>query len=128
MTIEKTSLDAAIMTALAQLKSSPDIEHGKIVIAYLQSCVDFLNEKYIGVNIHLRMQDQYYNMKEKIEPFFHILPWLNELCRGTELIHLYNLFGAGLMVRVFPLWDHQDYSTGWISGASSINDERHFSG
>ncbi|MDD4402994.1 MAG: hypothetical protein PHI24_14395 [Desulfitobacteriaceae bacterium] len=72
MTIEKTSLDAAIMTALAQLKSSPDIEHGKIVIAYLQSCVDFLNEKYIGVNIHLRMQDQYYNMKEKIEPFFHI--------------------------------------------------------
>jgi len=40
---------------------------------YLQFCVDFLNKKYGEDSVHLRMQDQYYNMKEKIEPFFHVV-------------------------------------------------------
>ncbi|PKM77974.1 MAG: peptidase T [Firmicutes bacterium HGW-Firmicutes-15] len=41
--------------------------------AYLEYCVDFLNDKYGESTINLRMQDQYYNMKEKIEPVFHIV-------------------------------------------------------
>lgn len=40
---------------------------------YLQSCVDFLNRRYGEERIGLQLQDQYYNMKEKIEPFFHIV-------------------------------------------------------
>jgi len=40
---------------------------------YLQSCVDFLNRRYGEERIVVQMQDQYYNMKEKIEPFFHIV-------------------------------------------------------
>lgn len=40
---------------------------------YLQSCVDFLNSRYGEEKIVLQLQDQYYNMKEKIEPFFHIV-------------------------------------------------------
>ncbi len=41
--------------------------------AYLESCIDFLNGKYGESSINLSMQDQYYNMKEKIEPVFHIV-------------------------------------------------------
>jgi tripeptide aminopeptidase len=40
---------------------------------YLQSCVDFLNRKYGKQLIRLELRDQYYNMKEKIEPVFHIV-------------------------------------------------------
>lgn len=41
--------------------------------AHLQSCVDFLNEKYPFKPFHLRIHDQYYNMKEIIEPVYHIV-------------------------------------------------------
>ncbi|MBN2287575.1 MAG: peptidase T [Tissierellales bacterium] len=40
--------------------------------ALLQSIVDFLIEKY-GPIIHLTMEDQYYNMVEKIKPVYHIV-------------------------------------------------------
>ncbi|MBP1760874.1 MAG: pepT [Firmicutes bacterium] len=40
---------------------------------YLQSCVDFLNRRYGKERIILQLQDQYYNMKEKIEPVYHIV-------------------------------------------------------
>jgi tripeptide aminopeptidase len=40
--------------------------------ALLQSIVDFLIEKY-GPIFHLTMEDQYYNMVEKIKPVYHIV-------------------------------------------------------
>lgn len=40
---------------------------------YLQFCVDFLNRKYGKQLIKLQLRDQYYNMKEKIAPVFHIV-------------------------------------------------------
>ena len=39
---------------------------------YLQSCTDLLNSKY-GNRIKLELKDQYYNMKEKIEPVMHVV-------------------------------------------------------
>lgn len=64
------SVEAAKMTYIIRDHDRDEFEQKK---AYLQSCVDFMNKKFRGAGIHLLMQDQYYNMKEKIEPFFHIV-------------------------------------------------------
>lgn len=39
----------------------------------MQHCVDLLGKKYSGTGIQLNIKDQYYNMREMIEPFFHIV-------------------------------------------------------
>lgn len=41
--------------------------------ALMEKVVDFLNAKYGENTIHLEINDQYYNMKEKIEPVIHII-------------------------------------------------------
>jgi tripeptide aminopeptidase len=41
----------------------------------MQSCVDFLNHKYGEETFTLEMKDQYYNMREKVEPVFHIVEY-----------------------------------------------------
>jgi len=40
---------------------------------FLRSCVDFLNHKYGESCLRLSIKDQYYNMREKIEPVLHIV-------------------------------------------------------
>lgn len=40
--------------------------------ALMTSCVDFLNTKY-GNIITLELKDQYYNMREEVEPHYHII-------------------------------------------------------
>jgi tripeptide aminopeptidase len=64
-TVEKTK-----MTYIIRDHDRAEFEQKK---DYLQSCVDFLNRRYGEERIGLQLQDQYYNMKEKIEPFFHIV-------------------------------------------------------
>ncbi len=39
----------------------------------MQKVVDFLNAKYGEGTVHVEIKDQYYNMKEKIEPVMHIV-------------------------------------------------------
>lgn len=41
--------------------------------ALIQKAVDFINAKYGENTAELRMKDQYYNMREKIEPVMHIM-------------------------------------------------------
>lgn len=41
--------------------------------ALMQKVVDFLNAKYGKDTVHAEIKDQYYNMKEKIEPVMHIV-------------------------------------------------------
>ncbi len=41
--------------------------------ALMQKVVDFLNAKYGEGTVHVEIKDQYYNMKEKIEPVMHIV-------------------------------------------------------
>jgi tripeptide aminopeptidase len=41
--------------------------------AYLRSCVELLTRKYGDHVLHLAMCDQYYNMREKIEPHLYIV-------------------------------------------------------
>jgi len=41
--------------------------------AFMQEIASLLNSKYPAGTIKLEIEDQYYNMREKIEPVFHIL-------------------------------------------------------
>ncbi len=41
--------------------------------AFMQSVTDLLNKKYPEGTLKLELEDQYFNMREKIEPVFHIL-------------------------------------------------------
>lgn len=52
-------------------------DHDKIMFdqkkSHLGNCVNILNNKYGKESVNIKMLDQYYNMKEKIEPVFHIV-------------------------------------------------------
>lgn len=76
------SVEAAKMTYIIRDHDRDEFEQKK---AYLQSCVDFINKKYRGAGINLHMQDQYYNMKEKIEPFFHIVTLAEQAMRENGI-------------------------------------------
>ena len=41
--------------------------------AYMQKCVDFINEKYGAGTALLDMKHQYYNMRKMVEPHYHIV-------------------------------------------------------
>jgi tripeptide aminopeptidase len=40
---------------------------------YLESTLQILSEKYPQVRMEIKLKDQYYNMREKIEPVYHII-------------------------------------------------------
>lgn len=40
---------------------------------FIEDCVKKMNEKYGDGTVELKMNDQYYNMKEKIEPNMHVI-------------------------------------------------------
>ncbi len=64
------NVEAAQMTYIIRNHDRGRFESKK---AFLKSCVDFLNSKYGPKTVSLHMQDQYYNMKEKIDPVYHIV-------------------------------------------------------
>ncbi len=39
----------------------------------MQQCVDFMNERYGSGAFTLELKDQYYNMREQVEPVYHIV-------------------------------------------------------
>lgn len=41
--------------------------------AFIQSCVDFMNKRYGEGSFKLELKDQYYNMREKVEPVYHVV-------------------------------------------------------
>lgn len=40
---------------------------------FIQSCVDFMNNRYGEGSFKLELKDQYYNMREKVEPVYHVV-------------------------------------------------------
>jgi len=76
------SVEAAKMTYIIRDHGREKFEQKKV---YLESCVDFLNKKYRAACIKLQMQDQYYNMREKIEPFFHIVTLAEQAMRDNGI-------------------------------------------
>ena len=41
--------------------------------AYMQKCVDFINEKYGAGTATVEIKHQYYNMRKEVEPHYHIV-------------------------------------------------------
>lgn len=76
------SVEAAKMTYIIRDHDREKFEQKK---AYLQSCVDLLSKKHPGASIQLDMQDQYYNMREKIEPFYHIVTLAEQAMRDNGI-------------------------------------------
>ncbi len=64
-------------------------DHDKAVFArkkiYLRNCADFLNNKHGAGRITLDITDQYYNMKEKIEPVYHIVARAEEAMLANHI-------------------------------------------
>lgn len=58
----------------------------------LTTAVEYLNQKYGPQTVTLNMVDQYYNMKEKIEPVFHIV----ELAKKA-------IIASGIEPKVIPI-------------------------
>ena len=58
-------------------------EHKK---AIMQHTVDFLNEKYRRELIDLDMHDQYYNMREKIEPVMYIVELAKQAMIQADIV------------------------------------------
>ncbi len=50
-----------------------DLEKFEEKKQFLTKSIDLLNQKYEGERFKLELRDQYYNMKEKIEPVLHIV-------------------------------------------------------
>ncbi len=40
---------------------------------FIRECADFMNQKYNMSCVSVQIEDQYYNMKEKVEPHFHLV-------------------------------------------------------
>ncbi|RAK03988.1 peptidase T [Halanaerobium saccharolyticum] len=63
------SVDYTELNYIIRDFSQKEFENKK---ALMQQVVDFLNDKY-GEVIELKLEDSYYNMKEKVEPHFEII-------------------------------------------------------
>jgi len=46
--------------------------------AFLLSCIDFLNAKHGNGTFSIELKDQYFNMREQIEPVFHIVEYAEQ--------------------------------------------------
>lgn len=53
---------------------------------HMENIVQYLNEKYQADIVRLRLRDQYYNMKEKIEPVFHTVEMAKEAIEAVGLV------------------------------------------
>lgn len=62
-----------------------DQDKFRIKKEFLKSCVDFLNYKYGAASLKLSIKDQYYNMREKIEPVFHIVSLARQAMVDMEI-------------------------------------------
>lgn len=63
-------VEKAMMQYIIRDHSRPVFEQRKKI---LQQCIDFMNERYGDGSFVLEMKDQYYNMREKVEPQYHIV-------------------------------------------------------
>ncbi|MCX6055959.1 MAG: peptidase T [Chloroflexi bacterium] len=58
-------------------------EHRKMLFS---SAGDFLNQKYGAGTVEVDLKDSYYNMREKIEPVFHIVELAGEAMKSLGII------------------------------------------
>lgn len=64
------SVDSAKMVYIIRDHKRDEFEKKK---EYMENCVAFLNDKYGQSTLKITIMNQYYNMREKIEPVFHVV-------------------------------------------------------
>ncbi len=72
-------------TELRYIIRDHDMDRFKQRKAHLQATADRLNEQYGENTVELVMKDQYFNMKEKVEPVMHIVDVAAEAIRKVGL-------------------------------------------
>lgn len=58
----------------------------------IQQCADFINTRYGKGTVELKLKDQYYNMREQVEPHYHII---EKAVKAMEM--------AGVKARIQPI-------------------------
>lgn len=53
---------------------------------FFKDCVDFMNKRYGEGSFTLEMKDQYYNMREMVEPVYHVVATAQEAMEQLEIV------------------------------------------
>ncbi len=53
---------------------------------FFRDCVDFMNKRYGGDCFTLEMKDQYYNMREMVEPVYHVVATAQEAMEQLGIV------------------------------------------
>ena len=64
------SVENAFIQYIIRDHDRPKFEHKKQLF---KDCVDFMNKRYGEGSFTLEMKDQYYNMREMVEPVYHVV-------------------------------------------------------
>ena len=75
-------VDQTTMTYLIRDYERPKFEHMKTLF---EKASDYLNEKYGEGTVSVEITDSYYNLREKIEPVFHIVETAEKAIREVGL-------------------------------------------
>ena len=76
------SVETAILNYIIREHSKEKFEERK---AFVRNCANILNEKYGAGTVELELKDQYYNMKEMVEPHMHLIEYANEAAKEVGL-------------------------------------------
>ncbi len=76
------SVDSAEVTYIIRDHDYDKFNDKKILV---KNCIVFLNKKYSQDTFALEMHDQYYNMKEKIVPVYHIIDTAREALEELDI-------------------------------------------
>lgn len=76
------SVETAILNYIIREHSKEKFEERK---AFVRKCADILNEKYGAGTVELELKDQYYNMKEMVEPHMHLIEYAKEAAKEVGL-------------------------------------------
>jgi len=52
----------------------------------MQECVGFINKKYVENTVMLELKDQYFNMKEQVEPVFHVVETARQAMEELDIV------------------------------------------
>ena len=76
------SVETAILNYIIREHSKEKFEERK---AFVRNCANILNEKYGAGTVELELKDQYYNMKEMVEPHMHLIEYAKEAAKEVGL-------------------------------------------
>jgi tripeptide aminopeptidase len=76
------SVETAILNYIIREHCKEKFEERK---AFVRNCADILNEKYGAGTVELELKDQYYNMKEMVEPHMHLIEYAKEAAKEVGL-------------------------------------------